>query len=369
MTRVEHIKISHVDIPPKVQRTDAIQSFVTQEAVFVTLRCADGNVGAGYTYTISTGGSSVVTLLRVHLAPRLTRRNPQQYEATWRDLFLHTHGTAVGAITRLALCSIDTTLWSRNSRVAGMPQWQLTVGIQARVLSYSTQGGWLQLETGELVCQAQQARANGFVGAKIKGGKEHVAEDMACLGAVRDAVGPDFEIMVDANQRFTLFEGSGALAGSRHWTWLSLRNPCPQNRLAATPACANLTAYQSRWVNPFTTPRSLRNTSRSVHDQLSSPMWRAWAASRLGSKSPIWLRAMASRSNRIFSSSCMRACALQCRMRAELKTLRSFTISLPTACASRMTISTRPTHRAWGKRGETDRTSAGHCFVTLIVSA
>jgi L-alanine-DL-glutamate epimerase-like enolase superfamily enzyme len=206
MTYIEQIEIAQVDIPPKVQRTDAIQSFVTQETVFVTLRCADGSQGTGYTYTIGTGGSSVVALLRDHLAPRLIGRNPQQYEAIWRDLFFHTHATAVGAITSLALCAIDTALWDRNSRVAGLPLWQLAGGAQARVPVYTTEGGWLQLETGELVRQAQQARADGFLGAKLKVGKPHVAEDMARLGAVRDAVGPDFEIMVDANQCFTLSE-------------------------------------------------------------------------------------------------------------------------------------------------------------------
>jgi L-alanine-DL-glutamate epimerase-like enolase superfamily enzyme len=56
MATIDQVEISQVDIPPKVLRTDAIQSFVTQETVLVTVRCTDGSQGTGYTYTIGTGG-------------------------------------------------------------------------------------------------------------------------------------------------------------------------------------------------------------------------------------------------------------------------------------------------------------------------
>lgn len=206
MAQIDQVEIAQVDIPPKVKRTDAIQSFVTQETVMVTVRCDDGSAGTGYTYTIGTGGSSIVALLRDHLAPRLIGRDPQQYEAIWRDLFFHTHATAVGAITSLALAAIDTALWDRNARAAGLPLWQLAGGAQARVPVYTTEGGWLHIEPEELVQQTLAAKADGFRGAKIKVGKPHVAQDIARLSAVREAVGPDFELMVDANQCFTLAE-------------------------------------------------------------------------------------------------------------------------------------------------------------------
>ena len=48
-----------VDLEPKVKRTDAIQSFVSQETPIVRITDADGAVGTGYTYTIGTGGPSV----------------------------------------------------------------------------------------------------------------------------------------------------------------------------------------------------------------------------------------------------------------------------------------------------------------------
>jgi hypothetical protein len=71
MAKIEKIELRMVDLPPKVKRTDAIQSFVSQETPIVTITDSDGAVGTGYSYTIGTGGSSVMRLLSDHLVPIL----------------------------------------------------------------------------------------------------------------------------------------------------------------------------------------------------------------------------------------------------------------------------------------------------------
>jgi len=203
---IERVEILQVDIPPAVVRSDAIQSFVTQETPIVRITCADGVVGTGYTYTIGTGGSSVCALLRDHLAPALIGRDAAQIEALWKDLFFLTHATAVGAITSLALAAIDTALWDIRCRRAALPLWKMAGGAQKQVPVYSTEGGWLQLSQQQLVDEALIAQARGFRGAKVKVGKPTLAEDVARLEAVRAAVGSGFEVMVDANQAFTVAE-------------------------------------------------------------------------------------------------------------------------------------------------------------------
>lgn len=206
MTVIRSVEILQVDLAPKVVRTDAIQAFVTQETPIVRIRCDDGSEGVGYTYTIGTGGSSVVALLRDHLAPKLIGRDPDCVEAIWKDLFFHTHATAVGAITSLALAAIDTALWDLRCRRAGLPLWKAAGGAQPQVPVYTTEGGWLHLPADALVEQTLAAKAQGFRGAKLKVGKPHVSEDVARIKAVREAVGGAFEIMVDANQCFSVSE-------------------------------------------------------------------------------------------------------------------------------------------------------------------
>jgi len=110
MRRIVAVDLLQVDLAPPVPRSDAIQSFVTQETPIVRIRCDDGSEGTGYSYTIGTGGSSLIALLRDHLAPRLIGRDPALIEAIWRELMFATHATTVGAITSLALAAIDTAL-------------------------------------------------------------------------------------------------------------------------------------------------------------------------------------------------------------------------------------------------------------------
>jgi L-alanine-DL-glutamate epimerase-like enolase superfamily enzyme len=206
MSRISLVELLHVDLPPPVPRSDAIQSFVTQETPIVRVVTDDGGEGTGYSYTIGTGGSSVLALLRDHLAPRLIGRDAGEIEAIWRDLMFATHATTVGAITSLALAAVDTALWDWRCRRDGQPLWKAAGGAKRRIPVYTTEGGWLHLSTDTIVRETLAAKAAGFKGAKVKVGLPHVADDVARLKAVREAVGDNFEIMVDANQCFSLSE-------------------------------------------------------------------------------------------------------------------------------------------------------------------
>jgi len=188
-----------VDLKPKVKRTDAIQAFVSQETPIVRIFADDGLIGISYSYTIGTGGRSVIELIVRHLAPQLIGRDPERVEEIWKALFFHTHATAVGAITSLALAAIDTALWDIRCRRSGRPLHVEAGGAQKSVPLYTTEGGWLHIETAELVEDALRAKADGFGGSKIKVGRPP-KEDVARLAAVRAAVGDGFEIMVDGNQ-------------------------------------------------------------------------------------------------------------------------------------------------------------------------
>lgn len=219
MARITRIEIRQVDLEPPVRRTDAIQAFIRQETPMVRLFTEDGLIGTGYSYTVGSGGSSVVALLRDHLCPRLLGGDAREIEAIWKDLFFSTHSTAVGAITALALASIDTALWDLKCQASGRPLWLEAGGAQRKVPLYTTEGGWLHLPPEALVEDALKAREAGFSGSKIKVGRPHVAEDAARLSAVRAALGPGFEIMVDANQAFTISE---AIRRARHFEPLDL---------------------------------------------------------------------------------------------------------------------------------------------------
>jgi len=233
MAAIERIELSFVDLKPKVRRTDAIQSFVSQQTPLVRIFDRDGAVGTGYSYTIGTGGSSIMALIADHLAPLLIGRDAERVESIWRDLLFHTHATSVGAITALALAALDTALWDLRCRRAKLPLSVIAGGAKESCPLYTTEGGWLHLTPSALVDDALAAKAKGFGGAKIKIGRPHVAEDVERLRAVREAVGADWDIMTDANQGFTLAE---AIRRARHLEALDIawfEEPLPADDLAS----------------------------------------------------------------------------------------------------------------------------------------
>ena len=195
-----------VDLIPERPRTDAIQSFTKQETIFVDIETADGVVGTGYAYTIGTGGRAVLEMLRNDLVPLLAGEDANQIEAVWQKLFWATHGTAVGAITSLALAAVDIALWDARGKTLRQPLWRLAGGARPTVPLYDTEGGWLHLSTRDLVEGALASKKRGWPGVKLKIGKPRPQEDLERLSAVREAVGPAFDIMVDANQSMTYAE-------------------------------------------------------------------------------------------------------------------------------------------------------------------
>ncbi|MCX5478814.1 mandelate racemase/muconate lactonizing enzyme family protein [Kaistia geumhonensis] len=205
MARITRVEGLMVDLKPKVKRVDAIQSFVSQETPIIRITDADGAVGTGYTYTIGTGGPAILSLIERTLAPALIGREAGEIERIWRDLLFMTHATAVGAITSLALAAIDTALWDLKARRASLPLHILAGGAQERIRLYTTEGGWLHLDTAAIVDDTIRAKESGFSGAKVKVGRP-LHEDVARLSAVREAVGAGFEIFTDANQAFSVDE-------------------------------------------------------------------------------------------------------------------------------------------------------------------
>jgi L-alanine-DL-glutamate epimerase-like enolase superfamily enzyme len=270
--KIVEVDVWRIDLPPPVPRSDAIQSFVVQETPMVRITCDDGSQGVGYSYTIGTGGSSVVALLRDHLAPRLIGRDAAFIEAIWRDLLFATHATSVGAITSLALAAIDTALWDWRCKRDGQPLWKAAGGAKQRTPVYTTEGGWLHLSTDTIVRETVAAKEAGFQGAKIKVGLSRVADDVARLRAVRQAVGDGFEIMVDASRsakrcaarRRTPTSASPGSKSRCRPTRSSATRAWPPRRRCLSPSASRCSRRRSSRPTSNRAPvRSFRRTSRA----------------------------------------------------------------------------------------------------------
>jgi L-alanine-DL-glutamate epimerase-like enolase superfamily enzyme len=195
-----------IDIPVETVRTDSVQAFLKQETLFVKITTVDGNTGVGYSYTIGTGGTAVLAMLRDYLVPKLKGMDSARVEKVWHDIYYSTRATETGAITSLAVAAIDTAIWDLKCKRESQSLSVAAGGFKDRVPLYDTEGGWLHLTTDELVAGAVASKKKGWPGVKLKVGKPKAYEDVERLMAVRETVGKDMHIMVDANTSFTVAE-------------------------------------------------------------------------------------------------------------------------------------------------------------------
>jgi L-alanine-DL-glutamate epimerase-like enolase superfamily enzyme len=203
-------KIAAVDtalysVPLAVALTDARHGIMRDfSIVTVRIRTPDGVEGMGYTYTVGqTGGSAVHAMVRDDLAPLLKSADAGRIEEFWEKMWWHLHYVGRGGIASFAMAAVDIALWDLKGKLAGQPLWKLLGGHDPRVKVYA--GGIdLQLPLEQLLQKTKANLCRGFRAIKIKAGRERLREDIERIAAVRELIGPDIPLMVDANMRWTV---------------------------------------------------------------------------------------------------------------------------------------------------------------------
>ncbi|MEX1252777.1 MAG: mandelate racemase/muconate lactonizing enzyme family protein [Dehalococcoidia bacterium] len=93
---------------------------------------------------------------------------------------------------------LEVALWDLMGKVRGQPLWKLLGGERDSVPVYASTGARMSLD--ERVESALHLKALGFPAVKLRMYQDDIEDDLAIVRAVRDAVGPDLAIVVDANQ-------------------------------------------------------------------------------------------------------------------------------------------------------------------------
>jgi mandelate racemase len=100
----------------------------------------------------------------------------------------------------IAVAGIDMAAWDALARAAGVPLCGLLGGSVGAVPAYNSNGLWLR-SPEEVASEAIELREEGgFTGLKLRLGRERLADDLATIEAVREAVGSEMSLMVDFNQ-------------------------------------------------------------------------------------------------------------------------------------------------------------------------
>jgi L-alanine-DL-glutamate epimerase-like enolase superfamily enzyme len=176
------------------------QPMTTNTAVVVQLEEADGAVGFGYVPTFGFGTEAVRRHVVDDFAPLIFRT---ELPTTRHAIAIMTDAALIGGrlagSARQAMAILEMALLDIEGQLAGTPLHQLWGQTTESVRAYAS-GGWRYLPVDELTRFARGAVDEGFNAVKLQVGLSP-CEDAARVRAIRDAIGPDADVMLDANQR------------------------------------------------------------------------------------------------------------------------------------------------------------------------
>lgn len=202
--KITKVTADHYRVPVHREMHDALREFSVLDLVLAHVETDEGVSGLGFTYNVMPyGGREICSLINGAIDPLIRGLDPRDHERVWYQMWRQMDWVGRGGIVVLAVAAVDIALWDWKSKVAGLPLHKLLGGARERVPIYNTDGGWLNHTPEQLVDETNKIIAAGFLGTKIKVGKDDPMEDRERIAAVRQVLGPKRTLMVDANERFT----------------------------------------------------------------------------------------------------------------------------------------------------------------------
>lgn len=202
--KITGLRTAQVAVPIDPPLRTSIHRIESVGCVLVWLDTDEGLTGEGYTFSLSAARLDVLQAMVESLAHHFIGRDPHTIEAIWRDLWRELNFFGHKGISILGATPLDTACWDIVGKAAEQPLWRLFGGARDTVKAYASGGLWLSLSTDELVAQAKSFRDQGFRAMKARLGKPTVEEDIERIAAIRAAIGPEIDLMADANQGLTV---------------------------------------------------------------------------------------------------------------------------------------------------------------------
>jgi L-rhamnonate dehydratase len=175
---------------------------------FVEVETADGTTGYGLTGI--TQAEIITECVNRIGAPAILGQNALDHELIGHMLYWALSPWGQTGYASHAIAAIDVALWDIKGKAANQPVWRLLGGARQRMPIYITFGGE-RLDTDGLVAVAKDIVSQGYTRLKMRVGRpglrrrtsrpamdDIVTSDVARIRAVREALGPDVGLALDA---------------------------------------------------------------------------------------------------------------------------------------------------------------------------
>ena len=178
--------------------------YKTKGALVVEIRTDTGLIGWGDCYGPAAVNRSIIDSV---FKAVLMGRDPFDVEVLWEELYNKIKDYGLSGFSISSISGIDIALWDIIGKAVNQPIHKLIGGaFRTQLQAYATGLYFKDMNrlNEEAVEEAKGYVAQGFKAIKMKIGLGSMTKDIDRVAAVRDAIGPDVQLMVDANHCFNV---------------------------------------------------------------------------------------------------------------------------------------------------------------------
>ena len=205
--RIRHVALSSVVLPLPTPISDAKvltgrQKPMTEVVLlFAEITTEQDHRGTGFGYSKRAGGPAQFAHAK-EVAEGMLGEDPSDIARVYDKLLWAGASVGRSGVATQALAAVDIALWDLKARRADLSLSKLIGSHRDSVRTYNTSGGFLHAPIEEVKERASESVAAGIGGIKIKVGQPDMKVDLQRLAAVREHLGDDVPLMVDANQQW-----------------------------------------------------------------------------------------------------------------------------------------------------------------------
>ncbi len=204
------MKISNVEAVPISYRVPDGQNVrlgigraIKRDAVLIKVTTDEGIIGWGESHHGRCPGA-IAKLIDTTINELVVGLDARSNVEVWAKVYkmqLASHG--MGYASAMALSGIDMALWDIRCKIVDLPLYRLLGGSKNPIPAYAggISLGWQ--EPTQLADEAQMHVDSGYRALKLRVG-DNPGRDIKRVKAVREALGEEIEIMVDANTGYSL---------------------------------------------------------------------------------------------------------------------------------------------------------------------
>jgi len=206
--KIKHVRATPLSVPVVLDAA-GIEKKTSLSVCCVEIESDSGLTGHGF--TAITEEEVVASAINEVVAENLKNEDPLANERIWEKLYWLLSPRGQTGYASHAIAAIDVALWDLKGKALGQPVWRLLGGARPRVPTYTT-FGFGAYGRDELAAAAKWWVARGHRRLKMVVGQhalqrrdeprpieDVIAEDARRVRAVRDAVGMEVDLHVDAN--------------------------------------------------------------------------------------------------------------------------------------------------------------------------